>query len=135
MERVCVLSFFSNVLLFATLCTIAHQAPLSIGLEQWSGLPCPSPGIFPTLGWNLHLFCLPAWQVGGFFTTSTTWEAHEELQYTTKQPMDHRRNQRKKYLETNGNENNDSKSMKYRKSSTQREAYICKSLTQETRKI
>ena len=41
----------------------------------------------------------------------------------------------KKYLETNENENNDSKSMKYTKSSTKREVYICKSLIQETRKI
>ena len=31
--------------------TVAHQAPLSIGFsrqEYWSGLPFPSPGIFPT---------------------------------------------------------------------------------------
>ena len=35
--------------------TIAHQAPLSMGfsrLEYWSGLPFPSPGIFPTQGSN-----------------------------------------------------------------------------------
>ena len=39
------------------------QAPLSMGFprqEYWSGLPFPSPGIFPTQGSNPHL--LP-WQV------------------------------------------------------------------------
>ena len=43
---VCVLSCFSHVQLFATLCTVAHQAPVSIGFlrqEYWSGLPCPLP--------------------------------------------------------------------------------------------
>ena len=40
----CVISHFSRVQLFATLWTIACQAPLSMGLsrqEYWSGLPCP----------------------------------------------------------------------------------------------
>ena len=35
--------------------TVAHQAPLSMGFsrqEYWSGLPFPSPGIFPTQGYN-----------------------------------------------------------------------------------
>ena len=42
-----VLSHLRHVRLFATPWTIAHQAPLSMGLsreEYWSGLPCPSPG-------------------------------------------------------------------------------------------
>ena len=52
----CMLSVFSHVRLFATLRTVAHQAPLSKGLsrqEDWSGLPCPpsedlpDPGIEP----------------------------------------------------------------------------------------
>jgi len=37
----------SRVQLFATLWTVAHQAPLSMGFpkqEYWSGLPFPSPG-------------------------------------------------------------------------------------------
>ena len=37
----------SRVRLFATLWTVAHQAPLSMGFsrqEYWSGLPLPSPG-------------------------------------------------------------------------------------------
>ena len=40
-------SRFSSVLLFATLWTVVHQAPLSMGFsrqEYWSGLPFPSPG-------------------------------------------------------------------------------------------
>ena len=48
--RVCVLSRFSHVQLCATLWTVAHQAPLSMGFsrqEYWSGLPCPSPGGLP----------------------------------------------------------------------------------------
>ena len=42
-----VLSCFSRVRLFATLWTVAHQAPLSIRFsrhEYSSGLPCPCPG-------------------------------------------------------------------------------------------
>ena len=41
---------FSHVQLFATLWTVDHQAPLSMGLsrqEYWSGLPCPPPGDLP----------------------------------------------------------------------------------------
>ena len=53
-----------------TLCdpwTTAHQGPLSMGFsrqESWSGLPRPPPGIFLTLGQNLHLLI-----AGRFFTT------------------------------------------------------------------
>ena len=39
----------------ATLWTVAHQAPLSVGFsrqEYWSELPCPLQGIFPTQGSN-----------------------------------------------------------------------------------
>ena len=38
---------FNHVRLFATLWTVAHQAPLSMEFsrqEYWSGLPLPSPG-------------------------------------------------------------------------------------------
>ena len=38
---------------FATLGTVAHQAPLSMEFsrpEYWSGLPFPSPGDLPDLG-------------------------------------------------------------------------------------
>ena len=43
----------SRVQLFATPWTVAHQAPLSMGVsrqEYWSGLPCPPPGDLPNLG-------------------------------------------------------------------------------------
>ena len=53
-------SCFSLVRLFATLWTVAHQAPLSMGFfrqEYWSGLPCPPPGDLPDPGDLLH------WQV------------------------------------------------------------------------
>ena len=46
----CVLSRSSCVRLFATLWTVAHQAPLSMGFsrqEHWRGLPCPPPGDLP----------------------------------------------------------------------------------------
>ena len=48
--RMCMLSRFSRVRLFATLWTTAHRAPLSMGFsmqEYWSGLPCPTPGNLP----------------------------------------------------------------------------------------
>ena len=48
-----VLSCFSHVWLFATLWTVACQAPLSLGFsrqESWSGLPCPPPGDLPHPG-------------------------------------------------------------------------------------
>ena len=43
----------SRVRLSATLWTVAHQAPLSMGFsrqEQWIGLPFPSPGDLPNPG-------------------------------------------------------------------------------------
>ena len=49
----CVLSHFNCVWFFATLWTVAHQAPLSMGVsrqEYWSELPCPSPGDLPDPG-------------------------------------------------------------------------------------
>jgi len=49
----CMLSRFSRVQLSATLWTIVHQAPLSMGLsrqEYWRGLPCPSPWDLPNPG-------------------------------------------------------------------------------------
>ena len=75
--RLCVCAVVSRVQLFATLWTVARQAPLSMGFskqEYWSGLPfsslgdLPDPGIKPTSSVSPAL-------AGGFFTTSTTWEA------------------------------------------------------------
>ena len=74
---VCMLSHFSHVQLFATLWTIACQAPLSMGFfwqEYWSGLPCPPPEDLPNPGIELVSLTSPA-LAGGFFSTSTTWEA------------------------------------------------------------
>ena len=73
----CVLSRFSHIRLFATLWTIAHQAPLSMGFsrqEYWSGLPCPPPGSLPNPGMEPRSFLSPA-LAGRLFTTSATWEA------------------------------------------------------------
>ena len=74
---VCVISHFSCVQFFATLWTIAHQAPLSMGFSRqkyWSGLLCPPPGDLPNPGIEPISLTSPA-LAGGFFTTSTTWEA------------------------------------------------------------
>ena len=54
-------SMLSRVKLFAAPWTVACQAPLSIEFSQqeyWSGLPFPSPGDFPDVGWNPCLFRL-----------------------------------------------------------------------------
>ena len=54
-----------------TLCTVAHQAPLSMEFsrqECWRGLPFPPPGDLPNPGSNLHLLCLLHWQVDSLST-------------------------------------------------------------------
>ena len=63
----CVLSCFSPVQLFATLWTIARQAPLSLGSsrqEYWSGCHALFQGLFQTQGSNSHLLSLLNWQAG-----------------------------------------------------------------------
>ena len=68
---------FSHVWLFATLWTVALQAPLSMEFsrqEYWSGLPCPSPEDLSDPGIKLASPMSPA-LAGRFFTTSATWEA------------------------------------------------------------
>ena len=73
----CILSHFSRVWLFVTLWTIAHQAPLFMGFsrqEYWNGLLCPPPGDPHDPGIKPRSPVSPALR-GGFFTTSTTWEA------------------------------------------------------------
>ena len=75
--HVCMLSRFSWVWFFATLWTIAHQAPLSMGFSKqqyWRGLPCPPPGVFPSPGIEPAFFMSPE-LTDGFFTTGDTWEA------------------------------------------------------------
>ena len=52
-ERKVKVKSLSHVQLFATLWTVAHQAPLSMGFtrqEYWSGVPFPSPGDLPDPG-------------------------------------------------------------------------------------
>ena len=49
-ESIVIVKSLSRVRLFATLWTITHQAPPSVGFsrqEYWSGLPLPSPGDLP----------------------------------------------------------------------------------------
>ena len=57
--KVCVCAqSLSRVQLFLTPWTVACEAALSVEFcmqEYWSGLPFPSPGIFPTPGSNPHL--------------------------------------------------------------------------------
>ena len=60
-----------SVRLFATLCTVTHQTPLSMGLsmqEYWSGLPLLPPGDLPDPAKDqIHIscaFCI----ADGFFT-------------------------------------------------------------------
>ena len=65
----CMLSFFGRVRLFATLWTVALQAPLSMGFSRqkyWSGLPCSSPGDLPCISCTADRL----------FTHLATWEAH-----------------------------------------------------------
>ena len=73
----CVLSHFSRVRLLATLWTVAHQAPLSLGFsrqEYWSGLPFPTPGDLLDPGIESLSLMSPV-LADGFFPTSATWEA------------------------------------------------------------
>ena len=84
----CMLSHFSYVQLFVTLWTVAHQAFLSMRFPRqgyWSGLPLPPPGDLP----NPEIEPVPPVSpalAGGFFTTSTIWEAHR-FQDTLPQTM------------------------------------------------
>ena len=69
------LSRFSYVWLFATLWTVAHQAPLSLGFPgKNTGVDCHAlrQAIFPTQESNPHLLCLTL--ADGFFSTRATWE-------------------------------------------------------------
>ena len=64
--RACVLSLFSRVQLFATLWTVARQAPLSMGFsreEYWSVLPCLPPGdlLNPGIKSMSHVSCIGRW--------------------------------------------------------------------------
>ena len=57
-----VLSRFSRTRFFATIWTIAHYIPLSMGFsrqEYWSGLPCPPPGDLSNPGIEPESFMSP----------------------------------------------------------------------------
>ena len=72
-----VLSRFICLWLFATLWTVVCQVPLSMGFsrqEYCSGLPFPPTWDLPEPGIELLSLMSPA-LAGGFFTSSTTWEA------------------------------------------------------------
>ena len=65
-DHVRVLSRFRHVRLFATLWTVALQAPLSLGFsgqESWSGSSCPPPGDLPNPGIEPASPVTPALQV------------------------------------------------------------------------
>ena len=67
----------------ATPSTVALQALQRMEFprqEHWSGLPCPSPGDLSNSGIEPTSLAPPA-LAGGFFTTSTTWEALEDKKY------------------------------------------------------
>ena len=67
----------SRIRFFVPPWTVAHQTPLFMEFsrqEYWSGLPFPSPGDLPNSGIEPGSPAL----VGGFFTTSATWEARWE---------------------------------------------------------
>ena len=74
---VCLLSHLSPVQLFATLWTVAHQAPLSTGFSRqgyYSGLSFPFSGHLPNPEMEPVSPTSPP-LAGGFFTTDATWEA------------------------------------------------------------
>ena len=72
------LSYFSHVQLFATLWTVALQAPRSMRFSKqqyWSGLPCPPPGGLPDPGIKPTYLCLH-WQVGSLPLAPLEWQKH-----------------------------------------------------------
>ena len=77
----CKLRLFSLVQLFVTPGTVICHAPLFRGFFRqpyWSGLPSPPPGDLPDPGIKPMSLISPA-LADGFFTTSTTWEALNQL--------------------------------------------------------
>ena len=64
-HTVCVCLVAQSGLAFATLWTVACQAPLSMGFskqEYWSGLQLPSPGDLPNPGMESVSLGIPALQ-------------------------------------------------------------------------
>ena len=74
------LSHFNCVWLCVTLWTVASQAPLPMGFsrqEYCSELPCHPPGDLPDRRTKPQSLMSPV-LAGGFFTTSTIWEAFSQ---------------------------------------------------------
>ena len=64
--------------------TVAHQAPLSMGLsrqEDWRGMPCPPPGVFPRQGSSLRFLCLLFFS-SLFLLQDITRSEHSSLYHT-----------------------------------------------------
>ena len=75
------LSRSSHVHFFSTLWAVAHQAPLSMGFssqEYWTRLPYSPPGDLPEPRIEPTPLLSPA-LAGRLFTTSATWEAHNNV--------------------------------------------------------
>ena len=76
----------SHVQLFATLWTVARQAPLSMGFswqEYWSGLPCSPPGDLSDPGIKPASLASLTFSIltGGCFTTSMNCEAQVDSEW------------------------------------------------------
>ena len=72
-ELLCMLSCFSFAQLFATLWTIAHQTPFSMGIsrqEYWSVLPISPPQDHPNTGMESVSLLSPA-LAGWFFSIAS----------------------------------------------------------------
>ena len=70
----------SQLQLFATPWTVAHQAPLSTGFSRqkyWSGLPFPSPGYLPDPGIEPTSLVSPA-LAGRFFITEPSGKPNRQ---------------------------------------------------------
>ena len=83
------LSHFNCIQLYATVIVfaVADQASQFMGFsrqENWNGLPCPLQGNLPHPGIKPTPLLSPA-LAGGFFTTSTIWEAFLEYRFCSVQ--------------------------------------------------
>ena len=70
---------------FVTLCAAAHQVSLFMGFsrqEYWNALPFPTPGDLPDSEIEFTSLRSPA-LAGGFFTTSSPWEAYTHTHMRT----------------------------------------------------
>ena len=90
-RRQWMLSCLGCVLLFVTLWTVAHQAPLSMKFsrqEHWSGLPLPPPGDLSKPGIEPKSLVSSA-LAGRFFITSATWAVQPIVRVSSVAPSKH----------------------------------------------